>query len=81
MCQMIIVMAHKLGLKVVAEGVETEQQRDLLAAEGCDYLQGWLYGKAVSAREFSALLHEQAKQPGSASQSGSSSTVQTGHGY
>jgi diguanylate cyclase (GGDEF)-like protein/PAS domain S-box-containing protein len=61
MCQMIIVMAHKLGLKVVAEGVETEQQRDLLAAEGCDYLQGWLYGKAVPAREFSALLHEQAK--------------------
>ena len=81
MCQMIIVMAHKLGLKVVAEGVETEQQRDLLAAKGCDYLQGWLYGKAVPAREFSALLHEQAKQQNESSQSGSSSTVQTGHGY
>jgi diguanylate cyclase (GGDEF)-like protein/PAS domain S-box-containing protein len=61
LCEAIIVMAHKLGLKVIAEGVETEQQRDLLAAYGCDYAQGWLYSKAVPAEQFEALLREQAK--------------------
>jgi sensor c-di-GMP phosphodiesterase-like protein len=54
-------MAHKLGLKVIAEGVETEQQRDLLAAYGCDYAQGWLYAKALPVGEFEALLRLQAK--------------------
>ena len=61
LCEAIIVMAHKLGLKVIAEGVETEQQRDLLAAYGCDYAQGWLYSKAIPAGEFEALLQEQVK--------------------
>ena len=58
LCEAIIVMAHKLGLKVIAEGVETEQQRDLLVAYGCDYAQGWLYSKAVPPEQFEALLHE-----------------------
>jgi diguanylate cyclase (GGDEF)-like protein/PAS domain S-box-containing protein len=56
LCEAIVVMAHKLGLKVIAEGVETAQQRDLLASFGCDYAQGWLYAKAVPAEEFEALL-------------------------
>jgi len=55
----IIVMAHKLGLKVIAEGVETTEQRDLLAAAGCDYVQGYLYAKAMPAEEFEALLKTQ----------------------
>ncbi len=54
----IIVMAHKLGLKVIAEGVETEIQRNLLAAAACDYAQGYLYSKPVSATEFETLLKE-----------------------
>jgi predicted signal transduction protein with EAL and GGDEF domain len=55
----IIVMAHKLGLKMIAEGVETEAQRDLLSAAGCDYAQGNLYSKPVPPDEFEAmLLHE-----------------------
>jgi diguanylate cyclase (GGDEF)-like protein/PAS domain S-box-containing protein len=52
----IIVMAHTLGLKVIAEGVETEGQRKLLAAAGCDYAQGYLFSKPVPPEEFEALL-------------------------
>ena len=61
LCEAIIVMAHKLGLKVIAEGVETELQRDLLVGFGCDYAQGWLYSKALPADEFEVLLKEQGK--------------------
>lgn len=61
LCEAIIVMAHKLGLQVIAEGVETEQQRDLLLAYGCDYAQGWLYSKAIPAEEFESLLRGQAE--------------------
>ena len=56
LCEAIIVMAHKLGLKVVAEGIETEQQRELLLAAGCDYGQGYLFAKPLIALEFEALL-------------------------
>ena len=40
LCKAIIVMAHELGMKVIAEGVETAQQRDLLTAAGCDFGPG-----------------------------------------
>jgi len=52
----IIVMAHKLGIKTIAEGVETPEQRDLLIQFECDYIQGFLYSKPVSAGEFLKLL-------------------------
>ena len=55
----IIVMAHKLDLKVIAEGVETPEQRDLLAAAGCDYGQGYLFAKPMPAADFDALLRSQ----------------------
>jgi diguanylate cyclase (GGDEF)-like protein len=45
LCEAIIVMAHKLGLKVVAEGVETLQQQYLLIKMGCDFGQGYLFSK------------------------------------
>lgn len=56
LCEAIIVMAHKLGLKVIAEGVETVAQRDLLAAAGCDYGQGYWFSRPVPAEEFEKLL-------------------------
>jgi diguanylate cyclase (GGDEF)-like protein/PAS domain S-box-containing protein len=52
----IIVMAHELGMKVVAEGVETEAQFALLKARGCDVIQGYLTGRPMAAEEFEALL-------------------------
>ena len=66
LCEAIIVMAHKLGLKVIAEGVETERQRDLLAAYGCDYAQGWLYSRAVPSEQFEALRQGQGQGQGQA---------------
>jgi len=45
LCEAIIVMAHKLGLKVIAEGVETAQQKSLLIKMGCDYGQGYLFSR------------------------------------
>ena len=44
-----LALAHGLGLKVVAEGIETQAQSDFLRRHGCDYLQGYLYGKPESA--------------------------------
>jgi EAL domain-containing protein (putative c-di-GMP-specific phosphodiesterase class I) len=45
----IVGLGHALGLKVVAKGVETEAQKAMLLACGCDYLQGYLTGKPVDA--------------------------------
>ena len=46
----VIKLAHAIGLKVVAEGVETEAQRDVLMELGCDEFQGYLFAKPMSAR-------------------------------
>lgn len=56
LCEAIIVMAHKLGLKVIAEGVETEQQRDLLSRADCDYAQGYLYARPMPPEAFEQWL-------------------------
>lgn len=55
----IIVMAHKLGLRVIAEGVETVEQRDLLIAAGCDFAQGYLFSRPVTAEEIEKLIRTQ----------------------
>ena len=55
----IIVMAHKLGLKVIAEGVETVEQREILRLAGCDYAQGYLFAKPIPPEEFEKLLRRQ----------------------
>ena len=56
LCEAIVVMAHKLGLKVIAEGVETEEQRNLLSLAGCDYAQGNLFSKPIPREDFEPLL-------------------------
>ncbi len=54
--QAIIELAHRLHMKVVAEGIENEAQRAFLAAHGCDELQGHLFSRAVPAEELVQLL-------------------------
>ena len=54
----IVLLAHGLGLKVIAEGVETEAQRTALAKMGCDMIQGYLVGRPMPAAECERFLLE-----------------------
>jgi EAL domain-containing protein (putative c-di-GMP-specific phosphodiesterase class I) len=56
----IIEMGRSLGLQVLAEGIETEEQRDFLLQSGCQFGQGRLFGHPVSADEFLELVIKQA---------------------
>ena len=56
LCRAIILMAHELGMKVVAEGVETAEQHAMLAAAGADFGQGYLYARPLPVDEFEAWL-------------------------
>ena len=55
----IVSMAHGLGLEIVAEGVEEQFQADHLSALGCEYLQGYLFGKPVPHVEIPALMERE----------------------
>ncbi len=57
-----IVMAKGLDMEVVAEGVETEAQRDFLIRKQCDLLQGWLLGKPAAAEDITAILQSSREQ-------------------
>ena len=52
----VIVMAHTLNLRVVAEGVESAEQRDFLLANGCESMQGFLFGAPMPPAECEAWL-------------------------
>lgn len=52
----IIAMAHKLGIQVIAKGVETEEQKEWLKDAGCDFAQGHYFSPPLSAQKFSELL-------------------------
>ncbi len=54
----IIAMANSLNLDVIAEGVETEDQRQLLLGKGCTHYQGYLFGKPVPIEQFEELLKQ-----------------------
>ncbi|WP_296511125.1 EAL domain-containing protein [Rhodoferax sp.] len=60
LCKAMVVMAHALGLRVVAEGVETALQRDLLLEAGCDFAQGYFFARPMPAEQLETLL----SQPG-----------------
>jgi len=55
----IILMAHELGMQVIAEGIETNEQKEWLRAAGCDYAQGFLFSKAVTAESFQQLMAQE----------------------
>ncbi|PXW76842.1 PAS domain S-box-containing protein/diguanylate cyclase (GGDEF)-like protein [Alteromonas sp. I10] len=61
MAAAIINIAHNLGLKVVAEGVEEEAQLDILRRYDCEMLQGFLYSRPLNAERFEKLLTENQK--------------------
>lgn len=54
----IIALAQSMGLDVIAEGVETIEQRDFLAIHGCHHFQGYLFGRPVSIEKFENLLRQ-----------------------
>ena len=54
--KMVVVLAESLGLSVIAEGVETEAQRDFLAAQGCNAYQGYLFSRPLAAKDFEAFV-------------------------
>jgi EAL domain-containing protein (putative c-di-GMP-specific phosphodiesterase class I) len=49
-------MAHSLGMRVTAEGVETREQSSFLKSLGCERQQGYLFGRPVSAADYAAML-------------------------
>ena len=55
MIEMILNLSKVFGLKVVAEGIETKEQEEILIQGDCDLLQGYLLSKPVSQQEFEAL--------------------------
>ena len=58
LCRAIVSMAHELGMRVVAEGVETEAQRDWLHEAGCDFAQGYLFARPMPVQAFEAWMEQ-----------------------
>ena len=56
---MIMSLAKELNLKVIAEGVETEKQRQILVDLGCDYIQGFYFYQPLNSQQYQALLTQQ----------------------
>jgi diguanylate cyclase (GGDEF)-like protein/PAS domain S-box-containing protein len=56
--EMAVMVAHRFGMKVIAEGVETAEQRDWLRGADCDYAQGNLFSAAVSSQSFESMLRD-----------------------
>lgn len=57
LCKAIISMAHTLGLKVIAEGIETAWQKEFFVNANCDYGQGYFFSKPITAKQFEEYFH------------------------
>ncbi|MFV1922079.1 MAG: EAL domain-containing protein [Methylotenera sp.] len=58
LCRAIVAMAHNLDIKVIAEGIETKQQCDILTALGCDYGQGYYFSKSLLPAQFEIFVKQ-----------------------
>ncbi|MGJ8620332.1 MAG: bifunctional diguanylate cyclase/phosphodiesterase [Methylophilaceae bacterium] len=58
LCRAIVAMAHNLDIKVIAEGIETKQQSDILTSIGCDFGQGFYYSKSLQPDLFEAYVKQ-----------------------
>ena len=52
----IVALAHSLNVKVICEGVETEEQNTLVSSSSCDFVQGWFYSKALPLEECESFV-------------------------
>lgn len=57
----VILLAHSMNLKVTAEGVETNEQLEMLRRQGCDYVQGFLFSKPIAAEKFAPFFASRLK--------------------
>ncbi|PYX44610.1 MAG: hypothetical protein DMG79_20530 [Acidobacteria bacterium] len=73
--RIIVMLAHGLRLKVVAEGVETQEQEDLLRDIGCELAQGYLYSRPAPAETIEQLLRNAANGPANRRVKAASSSV------
>ena len=58
-CRTIIKMAHEMGKKAIAEGVEERYQIDFLTNSDCDFVQGFFYSRPLAMKEFVAFIQKQ----------------------
>ena len=58
----IIALAHNMDIKVICEGVETEEQNSLVSESDCDYVQGWYYSKALPLEECESFINKYEKR-------------------
>ncbi len=75
----VISLGHKLNLRVIAEGVETEQQCSFLRDNDCDEMQGYLFSRPVTAERIEAMLREQASLLAECSNAGAAVAGRIGH--
>jgi sensor c-di-GMP phosphodiesterase-like protein len=56
LCEAVIAMAHRLNLKVIAEGIETQEQYTILKSAGSDYGQGYYFSKSLGVSDFEEYI-------------------------